>query len=116
MCEKDQCVIKKEDAIYFVESDLTEIEEDKLRIRYDINDSDGVIHIIVIVNDEETAELIKDKINVAINEHSKEEIVKHFKSVKMIMIENKLSISSGTMKKERIIFLFINAFITFVIQ
>ena len=44
-------------------SDLTNIEADKLRIRVDMNEQDEVVAIIIIVDDETTAEIIKDKVN-----------------------------------------------------
>ena len=44
-------------------SNLTNIEMDKIRIRVELNDNDEVIHIIVIVDDETTAEIISSKVN-----------------------------------------------------
>ena len=61
-----------------------------------------VIRIIVVVDNEEIAEEIKNKINVAIDEHNQEGIVRHFKSARVIVKENKLSISRGTMKEGKI--------------
>ena len=87
LCGDDQCITKEELPLYVeieVEginvtdlnmtevkttiSDLTEIEEDKLRIQFDINDNDEIIRIIVIVDDEETAEKISISINTVIDE------------------------------------------------
>ena len=87
VCENDQCA-KNEEVTYYVEieverirpndfkmnvirktlSDLTGIEEDKLRIRFETNDNNEITRIVVIVEDKETAEIIKDKINVSIDE------------------------------------------------
>ncbi len=44
-------------------SDLINIEADELRIRVDMNEQDEVVHILVIVNDKSTADIIKDIIN-----------------------------------------------------
>ena len=91
MCENDQCV-NKEEVSYYVQievegikvsdmnmteiqitiSDLTGINVDEIRIQVDVNDRNEVIHIIVIVNDRTTAEIIKDAINVAIEHCSSE--------------------------------------------
>ena len=131
ICENDQCVVKKE-VTYYVEievdgidvtelntteirsaiSDLTGIEEGKLRIRVETNEKDEIIRIIVVVDNEEIAEEIKNKINVAINEHNQEGIVRHFKSVRVK--ENNLFISCGTMK-ERKAFLFFSFIMTSII-
>ena len=48
-------------------SDLTGIETDKLRIRFDINENNKIIRIIVIVDDEKTAEIIVKFINFVID-------------------------------------------------
>jgi len=84
VCENDQCIVREpEKEKYYVEieveginvtnlnmteiqstiSNLTNIEEDKLRIRVDLNDKDEVTAIIVFVDDETTADIISDKIN-----------------------------------------------------
>ena len=87
VCENDQCVVKEEvtcsvviegdgidtsdlnmTEIQSTISDLTGIEEDKLRIRFETNDNDEVIRIIVIVDDEGTAEKISTSINIVIDE------------------------------------------------
>ena len=127
ICENDQCVVtREEDVTYSVEievdgiditdlntteiqttiSDLTGIKADKLTIRVETNDNNEVVRIIVIVNDEKTAEEVKDKINIAIDEHNEEEIVKHFVRAEVNVKENKLLVSSGSMKKEGIIIMF----------
>ena len=97
-------------------SDLTGIEEDKFRIQVEINDNNEVIRIIVIVNDEKTAEKINNKINVAIDDHNEEGIVRHFKSARVVVKENKLSVSSGIMKEERIFVMFTIVFVAFIIH
>ena len=96
-------------------SNLTSIESDKFRIRVDINDNNEIIRIIVIVDDEETAKIISESINVAIEEHSEEGIVRHFKSSRVNVKENKLSLSCGIMK-EGIINIFINVFMIYAIN
>ena len=126
VCENDQCVIVKEEVTYSVEieidgidvsdlnmteiqitiSNLTGIEEDKLRIRFDTNDNNEVIRIIVIVHDEKTADKISKSINVAIEEHNKEGFLRYCKSVRVQTNEKNLSISSGIMKEEGIIAMF----------
>ena len=87
VCENDQCVNVKE-VTYYVEieidgvnvtdfsmteiqsaiSNLTGIEEDQIRIRVDTNDINEVIRIIVIVDDEKTAEIISKSVNTVIDE------------------------------------------------
>ena len=87
VCENDQCVVKEE-VPYYVEiemegisvndlnineiqttlSDLTGIEMDKLRIRFDTNEKNEIISIIVIVDDEKTAEIISKSVNTIIDE------------------------------------------------
>ena len=86
VCENGQCVTKKE-VKYSVEieveginvtdlnmteiqstiSDLSGIEEDKLRIRFVTKDNNVIIRIIVIVDDEKTAEIISTSINALVN-------------------------------------------------
>ena len=44
-------------------SNLTDIETDKLRIRVDMNEEDEVVHILVIVDDETTADTVNKSIN-----------------------------------------------------
>ena len=103
--------------IQSVISNITGIEADKLRIRVETKDYNEVIRIIVIVDDEETAEKIRDKINVAIDEHNEEGIVRHFKSARVVVKENKLSISSGSMEEEkRIVAMFAVIFLAFIIH
>ena len=94
-------------------SDLTGIDENKFRIRVETNENNEVIRIIVVVDDKETAEKISTSINVAIDEHNEEGIIRHFTSARVIVKENKLSISGGTMKKEDIIVMFTIVFISF---
>ena len=48
-------------------SDLTGIETDKLRIRVETNDNNGIIRIIVIVDDEEKVEIISKTINTVVD-------------------------------------------------
>ena len=87
VCEKDQCVVMKE-VTYYIEievdgidatnvnmteiqitiSDLTGIEEDKLKIHFDSNENNEIIRIIVIVDNEETADRISTSVNAVINE------------------------------------------------
>ena len=74
-------------------SNLTNIETDKLRIRVDINDNDKVVHIIVIVDDKSTADIIKDKISTAIKEGNPK--IRQFKRVEVKVKE--LEVSSGMM-------------------
>ena len=82
VCENDQCVTREE-VTYYVEievdginvtdlnmteiqdtiSDLTGIEEDKIRIRVETNDNNDIVHIIVIVDDEESANVVRDKVS-----------------------------------------------------
>ena len=112
VCENDQCVDNKEMIVYVeidVEgidltnlnmteiqstiSNLTNIETDKLRIRVDINDNDKVVHIIVIVDDKSTADIIKDKISTAIKEGNPK--IRQFKRVEVKVKE--LEVSSGMM-------------------
>ena len=86
VCENDKCVVAKEELPYYVEieveginvtdlnmteiqntiSDLIDMEVDEIRIRVETNDE--VIRIIVIVNDEKTAEEISNSINAVIND------------------------------------------------
>ena len=49
-------------------SELTGIETDKIRIRFDTNDNNEIVRIIVIVDDEETAEKISTSINTVVDE------------------------------------------------
>ena len=88
ICENDHCIVTKEEVTYSVEievdginvtdlnmteiqttiSDLTGIDEGKIRIRVDINDNNDVIRVIVVADDEETAEIISKSINIVIDE------------------------------------------------
>ena len=97
-------------------SNLTGIETDKLRIRVDINDKNDIVHIIVIVDDEETADRISTSINDAIDEHNEEGIVRHFKRAKVVMEDSNLSISNRTTKGNRTIAMLTIVFMTFIIQ
>jgi len=86
VCENDRCIkieSEKEKKLFHVEIELTgldltnfngtefqvslsnlaNIEAEKLRIRVNMNEKDEVIHIIVVVNDKTTADIISDKIN-----------------------------------------------------
>ena len=92
---------------------LKNIEADKLRTRVDTNNE--IIRIIVIIDDEETAEKIRDKINVAIDEHNEEGIVRHSKSARAVVNEKNLSPSCGTMLEQRIIVMFLMV-LTFLIR
>ena len=121
VCENDVCVVKKEEKKYSVIievingihltdfkmteirsviSNLTNIDADKINIRINTNEKDEIIEIIVIVNDETTAEHIKDNINDAIKEHNKEGILRYVESARVVVNEKVLSISSGIMKTE----------------
>ena len=97
-------------------NNLTGIEADKLRIRVDTNDNNKVIHIIVIVDDEKTAEIISKSINTEIEEQNQEGFLRYCKNARVIVKENKLSISRGIMKEEGIIVIFTTAFMSFVIH
>ena len=118
ICENDQCVTKEEvlySVVIEVEgidvtnmnmteiqrtiSNLTNIDTDKIRIRVEVNENNDVTRIIVVVDDQTTAEAIKKRIDSAINEHSQKGIIRHFKSAKVKV--NELSISSGVKKEER---------------
>jgi len=126
VCENDQCIIKKEE-IYTVEievegidltnlnmteirstiSNLTNIEVIKLRIRVVLNAKDEVITIIVIADDKATAEYIKNKINIAIDEGNPN--VQQFKRAEVKVKE--LEISNGIMNKGMIIMIVIMTFL-----
>ena len=87
VCENDQCVVKEEIPLYVeIEvdgidvtdfsmteirttiSDLTSVEDDKLRIRVETNENNEIRRVVVIVDDKETAEIISTKINSVIDE------------------------------------------------
>ena len=88
MCENDQCVVTKEDIIHSVEievqgidvtdfnlteiqttiSDLTGVDTDKLRIRVETDSHNEITKIIVIVDDEQTAEIISKTVNQCRNQ------------------------------------------------
>ena len=136
ICEIDKCVVLKEETMYYVEievdgidvtdvniseiqttiSDLTGIEANKLEIRVDTNYNNEVIRIIVIVDDKETAEIISKSVNIAIDEHNQEGIVRYFKSARVIVKEKNLSLSCGIIKEERIIVISIIALLAFIIH
>ena len=131
VCENDQCVIKEE-VTYYVEievngidvsdlnmteiqqtiSNLTNIKADKVRIQVETNDKNEVITIIVIVDDEESANQLMKKID----EHDQEGFLRNCKSVRVVMKENKLSVSSGIMKKEGFINMITIVFMAFIIR
>ena len=118
VCENYQCV-RKEEVLYTVTievegmdvssfslieirsllSDLTNIEKDKFRIRIDASDKGEIRNIIVVTSDKTTAEDIGNKVSAAISEHKQEGIVRFFKNVRVKV--NELSISCGTMNKEK---------------
>jgi hypothetical protein len=136
VCENDQCIEidpKKEEEEFIVEievkeidltnlnmteirttiSDLTSIDINKLRIRVDLNENDEVVHILVIVDDKRTADNIKDKVNVAINEEHPNSIVRHFKGVRV----KELQLSSGIIIEEGVILMIaIIAIMIFIIN
>ena len=89
ICENGQCVSEKEEVTYSVEidvdrlnvtdinmnelqdtiSNLTNVEEDKIRIQVDTNDNDEIVRIIVtVVDDDEATEKISESINAVIND------------------------------------------------
>ena len=135
VCENDQCIIREE-VTYSVEieveginvtdlniteiqtttSNLTGIESDKLRIRVDTNNNNEVILIIVIVNDEETAKKVSKSINAEIDERNQEGFLRNCKSARVVVKENKLSISNGIRETERIRIMLTIVFITFIIH
>lgn len=84
-------------------SNLTNIEADKLRIQVVTNDKDEIIRIIVIADDEATADTIRDILNEAIDEHKQDGIIRHFKNVKVAVKEKELSLSCGMKKDEKMI-------------
>jgi len=84
-------------------SDLTNTEPERIRIRVDTNSNDEIVRIIVIVNDEKTAEDFREKITVAIEEHNQEGVARHFKSARVVVKDKKLSVSCGAIKRERTI-------------
>ena len=136
ICENDHCVLKNEEMTYFVEievegidvtnlnmteiqstiSNLTGIKAEELKIRADISNNNEVIHIIVIVDDEETAEKVSESINAEINKHNQDGFLRNCKSARVIGKENKPSISRGMVRKEGIISTFIIVFMTSQIQ
>ena len=87
VCENDMCVMKEDDVSHTVVieveeiqlldlkmneiqdtiSNLTSIEADKLRIRVDTNEKNEIIRLIVIVDDEETAIIVNEKVNQCAN-------------------------------------------------
>jgi len=112
VCENDQC-IEKYQARLCVEisvedidvgslnmtelrktiSSLTNVEESKLKIQADVNEKGEVVHLKIMVDDETTADTIKDKINKAIDNGNPE--VEHF--TKAQVKENDVEPSSGKM-------------------
>ena len=74
-------------------SDLTNIEAERIRIRFDTNDKNEITHIIVIVDDKTTAERVRNMINMAIDEDNHEELFRHFKSARVEV--NELPMSRG---------------------
>jgi len=126
VCENDQCIEKYQTSLYVeigVEdidvgslnmtelrktlSSLTNVEESKLKIQADVNDKGEVVHIKIMVDDETTANTIKDKINEAIDNGNPE--VEHFKKAEVK--ENGVEPSSGMMN-EAWVTLMIVAFLT----
>ena len=83
VCEDDECVVVSENVTHYVEieidginmtdlnmteiqttiSDLTGIETDDIIIHVDTNENNEVIRIIVLVDDEDSAIIVSDKIN-----------------------------------------------------
>ena len=136
VCENDKCVVVKEEVTYYVEieidgidetdlnmteiqitiSNLTGIEEDKIRIQVDTNDNNEIVGIIVIVDDKETAELISKTINEEIDKHNEEGFLRNCKSARVVVKENTLSISRGVMQEEGTIMMLIIVFISFLIH
>jgi len=93
--------------IQSVISDVTNIGANKLSIHAEINEKDEVVYIIVIEDDETTANTIKDKINNAINEGNPK--VQPFKSATVKDVQ----VSSGTKNKSLLILTIMTILMTF---
>ena len=120
VCENDQCVvwqkvvysvvIELEEGIDVSELSMSEIrsatsvlahvEENKVRIRVEVNEKNEIIRIIVTLSDKTTAENIKNIISVEIKEHNQEGFIKHFQGVKVETKEKDILVSRGIMKKD----------------
>ena len=92
-------------------SDLTNIEADKLRIRVDLNKKDEVVHIIVVVDDKKTAEIVSSNVNIAISEGNPK--VRQFKRAEVKVKE--LEMSSGMIITENP-FMIVIAFMTLLLK
>ena len=132
VCENDQCVISNKEVVYSVIietvegvdvtefsttevfstiSILTGIEADRIKIRVETNDRNGVTHIIIVVDDTTTAEVISNSFNTAIEERSEEGIIRLCRSAHVEV--NERCISCGMKKEEGMIIVMSMIFMAF---
>jgi len=131
VCETDQCidVSSEKEVMYAVQidvegmgvpdmnmteireivSDISNVEALELKIRANINDKSNVVDIIVIVENESVAKIVKNAINRAIKEHGGDEVIKYFVSAQVVKIEPELS--SGIMNKGNIIMIIMSLYV-----
>ena len=115
VCEEDQCKVVEGDKeketitieievegldaanfnaseVQIVLSNLTNIEADKLRIQAEINDKNQVVRVVVVVEDQNTAEVISEAVNEIKPEES-EGVARHFKEARIVVIDRAISCS-----------------------
>jgi len=125
VCENDRCITAEsanEEDVFKVEIDvsginvanlnmseiqnaisiLTDIETDSIRIRAEVNDRDIVVHIIVIVDDEQSAKIISKSIN-DLDPEKTEGVLKHFKGAHVEERKFDKSIGITTEQKSTVI-------------